>query len=68
MRVVDQAPLQNLAEDWRLGSKGCYDAVSLTRLQALLKYDFMAFTKGNCKGCLSNPWTQRTSDCSWRRR
>ena len=52
---VDQAPLQNLAEDWRLGSKGCYDAVSLTRLQALLKYDFMAFTKGNCKGCLSNP-------------
>ena len=26
---VDQAPLQNRAEDWALGSKGCYDAVSL---------------------------------------
>jgi pimeloyl-ACP methyl ester carboxylesterase len=52
---VDQAPLQNRAEDWALGSKGCYDAVSLTRLQALLKYDFMAFTKGNVDGCLSNP-------------
>ena len=52
---VDQAPLQNRAEDWAFGSKGCYDAVSLTRLQALLKYDFMAFTKGNVDGCLSNP-------------
>jgi pimeloyl-ACP methyl ester carboxylesterase len=27
----------------------------LTRLQQLLKYDFMAFTKGNVDGCLSNP-------------
>ena len=52
---VDQAPLQNRAEDWNLGSKGCYDVASLTRLQALLKNDIMAFTKGNCKGCLSNP-------------
>lgn len=52
---VDQAPLQNLAEDWSLGSKGCYDVVSLTRLQQLLKYDFIGFTKGNVNGCLSNP-------------
>mgnify|MGYP006132829359 FL=1 len=52
---VDQAPLQNRAEDWSLGSKGCYDVVSLTRLQQLLKYDFMGFTKGNAESCLSNP-------------
>uniref|UniRef100_A0A061R9M7 Non-heme chloroperoxidase n=1 Tax=Tetraselmis sp. GSL018 TaxID=582737 RepID=A0A061R9M7_9CHLO len=26
---VDQAPLQNRAEGWDLGSKGCYDAASL---------------------------------------
>lgn len=32
--------MQNLAEDWNLGSKGCYDAVSLTRLQMQLRYDF----------------------------
>jgi len=52
---VDQAPLQNRAEDWDLGSKGCYDMVSLTRLQQKLRYDFMAFTKANVYGCLSNP-------------
>ena len=52
---VDQAPLQNRAPDWNLGSKGCYDVASLTRLQELLKYDFMGFAKGNAECCLSNP-------------
>lgn len=48
-------PTQNLAEDWTLGSKGCYDAVSLTRLQAVLKYDVQAVAVGNVKGCVSIP-------------
>lgn len=30
---VDQAPLQNRAHDWSLGSKGCYDAATLGNLQ-----------------------------------
>lgn len=52
---VDQAPLQNLAEDWNLGSKGCYDAASLARLQSILKYDFKAVADGNTQSCLSQP-------------
>jgi hypothetical protein len=32
--------VQDRAEDWSLGSRGCYDAVSLTRLQMQLRYDF----------------------------
>jgi len=52
---VDQAPLQNRAPDWNLGSKGCYDVASLTRLQELLKHDFPGFAKGNAECCLSNP-------------
>lgn len=43
---VDQAPLQNLAHDWNLGSKGCYDIASLTRLQCALEQDFPAFAQG----------------------
>lgn len=50
---VDQVPLQNLAEDWTLGSKGCYDSVSLTRTQMQLRYNFPSVAKGNCDGCLS---------------
>jgi pimeloyl-ACP methyl ester carboxylesterase len=51
---VDQAPLQNRAPDWNLGSKGCYDVASLTRLQELLKHDFEGFARGNAECCLSN--------------
>ena len=50
---VDQAPLQNRAPDWELGSRGCYDVPSLTRLQELLKYDYVGFAKGNAESCLS---------------
>ena len=50
---VDQAPLQNRAPDWELGSRGCYDIASLTRLQELLKYDYVGFAKGNARSCLS---------------
>ncbi len=31
---------QNRAEDWTLGSHGCYDVASLTRTQMQLRYDF----------------------------
>ncbi|DBB18923.1 TPA: hypothetical protein ACH3X3_000501 [Trebouxia sp. C0006] len=59
---VDQAPLQNLAEDWNLGSTGCYDAVSLARLQTTLKYDFRAVALGNNDACLSQPIAQKTTE------
>jgi hypothetical protein len=52
---VQQAPLQNLAADWRLGSKGCYDAASLARLQTLLDVSFESVADGNLEGCLSRP-------------
>lgn len=44
-----------MAEDWTLGSTGCYDAVSLARLQSTLKYDFKAVALGNNDVCLSQP-------------
>lgn len=50
---VDQVPLQNRVEDWELGSRGCYDSISLTRLQMQLRHDFLSVAKGNCDGCLS---------------
>ena len=50
-----QAPLQNTAPDWRLGSKGCYDAASLARLQTTLDLNFEAVAQGNITGCLSRP-------------
>jgi len=31
---------QNQTEDWKLGSKGCYDAASLAKLQCKLELDF----------------------------
>lgn len=34
---MDQAPLQNVAADWKWGSTGCYDIASLTRLQCKLQ-------------------------------
>ncbi|KAK9824941.1 hypothetical protein WJX74_008906 [Apatococcus lobatus] len=52
---VDQPPLQNRAEDWALGSNGCYDAASLARLQMTLKLDFESVADGNLTGCLSRP-------------
>ena len=45
--------LQNLAEDWTIGSTGCYDAASLARLQSTLRYDFRAVADGNCDTCLN---------------
>ena len=49
--------LQNLAEDWNLGSHGCYDAVSLARLQCTLKYDFNAVAQGGMQAaiCIAAP-------------
>jgi pimeloyl-ACP methyl ester carboxylesterase len=52
--VVDQAPLQNRAEDWALGSKGCFDMPSLAALQASLQADLGAFADGNAACCLSS--------------
>ncbi len=54
--------MQNLAEDWNLGSTGCYDAVSLARLQTTLKYDFRAVALGNNDACLSQPIAQKTTE------
>eukprot|EP01024_Parvocaulis_polyphysoides_P025259 TRINITY_DN23067_c1_g1_i5.p1 TRINITY_DN23067_c1_g1~~TRINITY_DN23067_c1_g1_i5.p1 ORF type:complete len:298 (+),score=38.22 TRINITY_DN23067_c1_g1_i5:40-894(+) len=50
---VDQAPLQNIADDWKLGSKGCYDAASLAKLQFSLEKDFEDFAKGTSDACLT---------------
>ncbi|KAA8493784.1 AB hydrolase superfamily protein YdjP [Porphyridium purpureum] len=50
--LVDQAPLQNRAPDWTLGSNGCYDAESLKRLQTEVMEDFDAFARGNAACCL----------------
>ena len=44
-----------MAEDWNTGSTGCFDAVSLARLQCTLKYDFNAIATGNCDLCLNLP-------------
>ena len=54
--------MQNLAEDWNLGSPGCYDAVSLARLQTTLKYDFRAVALGNNDACLSQPILQNITE------
>ncbi|KAG7668461.1 hypothetical protein Ndes2526B_g03909 [Nannochloris sp. 'desiccata'] len=48
---VDQAPLQNIAIDWKAGSTGCYDTASLTRLQCRLLTDFKGFAKDNALFC-----------------
>ncbi|KAI7836993.1 hypothetical protein COHA_009175 [Chlorella ohadii] len=52
---VDQAPLQNVAADWKWGSTGCYDLASLTRLQCKLQSDFAGFAKDNGAFCTSIP-------------
>jgi len=50
---VDQAPLQNIAIDWKSGSTGCYDIASLTRLQCRLMEDFKGFARDNALFCSS---------------
>ena len=50
---VDQAPLQNRAEGWEIGSKGCYDEASLHKLQAALVADLEECAVGTVKGCTS---------------
>ncbi len=50
-----RARAQNTAEDWRLGSLGCYDAASLARLQTTLRLDFGAVARGNLEACLARP-------------
>lgn len=52
---IDQAPLQNRAPGWTLGSKGCYDAASLAALQAAVRGDGRVFAAGNAAACLAQP-------------
>jgi len=51
---VDQAPSQWRFEDWKLGSKGIYDAVSLDNIQKAV-LDMESFADGNAQCCLSKP-------------
>jgi hypothetical protein len=44
---------QNNAEDWKLGSRGCYDSASLARLQTSLKLAFPAFASATVAECAS---------------
>jgi hypothetical protein len=48
-----QAPLQNRAPGWTLGSKGCYDEATLQQLQQTLAADLGSIADGNASGCLS---------------
>jgi hypothetical protein len=58
--VQDQAPLQNRAPDWQLGSNGCYDAATLANLQKTLAENLEAVADGNAEGCLSLPLPDAT--------
>ena len=40
--------------DWKLGSKGIYDAASLENIQKAVQ-DMESFAEGNAKCCLSKP-------------
>lgn len=53
--LCTQAPLQNHAPDWSLGSKGCYDEATLRQLQQQLTADLTSIADGNSAGCLSLP-------------
>lgn len=53
--LTPQAPLQNCAPDWTLGSKGCYDEATLRQLQQQLAADLASIADGNASGCLSLP-------------
>ena len=48
-----QVPLQNNAEDWKLGNLSCYDATCVARLQTKLNLDFMSIAKGTPRDCLT---------------
>ena len=47
-----QVPLQNNAEDWKLGNFSCYDAACVARLQEKLKLDFRGIAEGTPRDCL----------------
>lgn len=49
-----QAPSQWLFADWKLGSKGIYDAASLANIQKAVT-DLDGFADGNSNCCLSKP-------------
>jgi len=49
-----QAPSQWLFADWKLGSKGIYDAASLANIQKAVT-DLDSFADGNANCCLSKP-------------
>ena len=51
---VDQAPSQWVFPDWKLGSKGIYDAASLENIQKAVQ-DIDSFADGNAACCLSKP-------------
>lgn len=57
---VDQAPLQNRAPGWELGSKGCYDEASLGNLKAALARGVEEVADGNAAGerALPRHWLQ----------
>ena len=46
-----QVPLQNNAEDWKLGGLNCYDAACVARLQTKLKLDFRGIAEGTVRAC-----------------
>ncbi|KAK9904786.1 hypothetical protein WJX75_002581 [Coccomyxa subellipsoidea] len=52
---VDQAPLQNIAPDWKTHSTGCYDAATLSSLRTRLQLDFGGVAEGVQRECLSRP-------------
>lgn len=45
--------LQNRVGDWDLGSKACYDAESLSRLQDALRQDMKKFAREFMTSCLT---------------
>lgn len=48
-----QVPLQNNAEDWKLGNLSCYDSACVARLQTKLKLDFRGIAEGTPRDCLN---------------
>lgn len=48
-----QVPLQNNAEDWKLGNLSCYDAACVARLQTKLRMDFRGIAEGTLRDCLA---------------
>lgn len=48
-----QVPLQNNADNWKLGNLSCYDAACVARLQTTLKLDFKGIAEGTPRDCLA---------------